>query len=216
MSLRTVLVVLAVTVPLLAGAEEKLPELKVGMEVYKDVTITEVTATHIAFDHSHGLGTAKLKDLEPAIQEHFHFDPLKAAAIEVEQAQADALYRHHKSKSILMESIAGLGVLAIVYSLCVRRIRHGLKDLVSASMRRRNQARHDEANARRILALTQVAAPFGERVACDERTGDPHPVSVDREGKFSLHAKAFCDVLKLEIDTSAENAAKIAALLAAL
>jgi hypothetical protein len=57
---------------------------------------------------------------------------------------------------------------------------------------RANKARHDESNAQRILALTKVAAPFGERVQCDERSGEPHPLSIDREGKFSLTAKTFC------------------------
>jgi hypothetical protein len=79
-----------------------------------------------------------------------------------------------------------------------------------------SKARHDDANAKRIQALSQVAAPFGERVHCDERSGEPHPVSVDREGKFSLTAKPYCDSLRLEIEVSPEIAGRIAALLAAL
>jgi hypothetical protein len=55
-----------------------------------------------------------------------------------------------------------------------------------ASACKANKARHDDDNAKRILALTKVAAPFGERVQCDERSGDPRPVSIDREGKFSI------------------------------
>ena len=81
---------------------------------------------------------------------------------------------------------------------------------------RASKARHDESNAQRILALTKVAAPFGERVQCDERTGEPHPFSIDREGKFSFAAKPFCDSLKLEVESSPEVAGKIAALLATL
>jgi len=79
-----------------------------------------------------------------------------------------------------------------------------------------NKARHDDNNAQRILALTKVAAPFGEHVHCDERSGEPRPVSIDREGKFSLTAKPYCDSLKLEIEVSPEIAGRIAALLAAL
>jgi hypothetical protein len=79
-----------------------------------------------------------------------------------------------------------------------------------------NKARHDETNAQRILALTKVAAPFGERVHCDERSGEPHPLSVDREGKFSLTVKFFCDSLKLELEVNPEIAGRIAALLATL
>src|ERR1035437_7463545 len=52
-----------------------------------------------------------------------------------------------------------------------------------------NKARHDDNNAKRVAALTKVAAPFGERVECDERTGEPRPLTIDREGKFSLTAK---------------------------
>jgi hypothetical protein len=78
------------------------------------------------------------------------------------------------------------------------------------------KARHDESNAQIVIALTKVAAPFGERVRCDERSGEPRPLSIDREGKFSLTAKPFCDLLKVEIESSPEVAGKIAALLATL
>lgn len=79
-----------------------------------------------------------------------------------------------------------------------------------------NKAHHDDTNATRIAALTKVAAPFGERVQCDERTGEPRALSIDREGKFSLTAKPYCESLKLEIEVSPDVAGKIAALLAAL
>jgi hypothetical protein len=78
------------------------------------------------------------------------------------------------------------------------------------------KACHDENNARRILALTKVAAPFGEHIECDERSGEPRPLSIDREGKFDLKAKPFCESLKLEIEVSPEVAGKIAVLLATL
>jgi hypothetical protein len=79
-----------------------------------------------------------------------------------------------------------------------------------------NKAKHDDNNAKRVLALTQVAAPFGVRVQRDERSGEPRPLSIDREGKFSLTAKPYCDSLKLEIEVAPEVAGKIAVLLAAL
>ena len=79
-----------------------------------------------------------------------------------------------------------------------------------------NKTRHDDLNAQRVLALTKVAAPFGEHVRCDERSGEPRPLSIDREGKFSLTAKPFCESLKLEIEVSPDVAGKIAALLATL
>ena len=57
---------------------------------------------------------------------------------------------------------------------------------------------------------------MGERVRCDERSGEPCPLSIDREGKFSLTVKPFCESLRLEIDVSPEVAAKVAVLLAGL
>ncbi len=78
------------------------------------------------------------------------------------------------------------------------------------------KAQWDDTNAKRVMALTQVAAPFGERVLCDERTGEPRPLSIEREGKFRLTAKPLCESLKLEIEVSPDLAGKIAKLLAAL
>ena len=88
---------LAATATLLGAKVENLPTLKVGSEigseVYSNVTVTSVTATHIYFTHSLGLGSAKLKDLEPEMQKHFHFDAVNAEALESQQAQANALYQ---------------------------------------------------------------------------------------------------------------------------
>jgi hypothetical protein len=78
------------------------------------------------------------------------------------------------------------------------------------------KAQHDEYTAKRILVLTKVAAPFGEHIKCDERSGEPCPLSIDREGKFRLTAKPYCEAVKLEIEVSPEVAGKIGALLAAL
>ena len=85
-----------------------------------------------------------------------------------------------------------------------------------ASACKANKARHDDYNAQRLLALTKVAAPFGEHIQCDERSGEPRPLSIDREGKFNLTAKPCCEGVRLEIDASPEIAGRIAALLAAL
>ena len=76
----------------LKADDEQLATLKVGKQVYTNVKVTSVTATDIYFSHSRGMGNAKLKDLDAAMQKHFHFDPAKAAAKQAEQAQANALY----------------------------------------------------------------------------------------------------------------------------
>lgn len=75
------------------GAEEKLPILKSGSEVYSNVTVTSVTATDIYFTHSGGIGNAKLKNLDPELQKHFHFDSAKAGVIEKKQTEATAQYK---------------------------------------------------------------------------------------------------------------------------
>jgi hypothetical protein len=89
----TVVVVLGMLLSVLTGlAEEQLPVLKVGSEVYSNVTVTSVTATDIYFSHDKGMGNAKLKNLDPAMQQHFHYDAAKASAKEKEQRVASAQY----------------------------------------------------------------------------------------------------------------------------
>src|SRR5215813_2344496 len=93
MSVRIILA--AIFVGVLAGslaAEEHLATLRVGSEVYSNVTVTSVSVTDIFFTHSRGVGNAKLKNLDPAIQKMFRFDPEKSDARLAEQAKANALY----------------------------------------------------------------------------------------------------------------------------
>jgi cytochrome c biogenesis protein CcmG, thiol:disulfide interchange protein DsbE len=71
---------------------EKLATLKAGKEIYTNITVTTVTATDIYFTHSHGLGNAKLKSLEPELQKKFHYDAAKASQKEKQQIEAQALY----------------------------------------------------------------------------------------------------------------------------
>ncbi len=46
------------------------------------------------------------------------------------------------------------------------------------------KARHDDHNTRRTQALAKVAAPFGATVRCDERSGEPRPLAIERADKF--------------------------------
>jgi hypothetical protein len=71
-----------------AWAGEKLPVLKVGSDVYSNVTVTSVTATDIIFTSDNGMGNAKLKNLDAALQKRFGYDATKAAAIEKKQKDA--------------------------------------------------------------------------------------------------------------------------------
>src|SRR6266571_7156845 len=74
------------------AADEHLAALKVGSEIYSNVTVTSVTATDLYFMHSRGFGNAKLKNLDPDLQKLFHYDPAKAADKEKLQTDAQALY----------------------------------------------------------------------------------------------------------------------------
>jgi cytochrome c biogenesis protein CcmG/thiol:disulfide interchange protein DsbE len=94
-SLRRLLrgLVIVLLVPGLLHADgEKLASLTAGKEIYTDVTVTSVTATDIYFTHSHGLGNAKLKNLDPELQKRFHYDAAKASQKEKQQIEAQALY----------------------------------------------------------------------------------------------------------------------------
>jgi hypothetical protein len=73
-------------------AGEKLAVLRVGSEVYSNVTVTSVTATDIYFSYDKGMVNAKLKRLEPEMQKHFHYDAAKASATEQKQREDNARY----------------------------------------------------------------------------------------------------------------------------
>jgi thiol-disulfide isomerase/thioredoxin len=75
-------------------ADEKLPVLKAGSDVYSNVTVLTVTATDVYFTYNSGKGmaNAKLKSLSPDLQKHFQYNPAKAGEVEQKQAQANAEY----------------------------------------------------------------------------------------------------------------------------
>jgi thiol-disulfide isomerase/thioredoxin len=78
---------------LAARADELLPVLEVNGEVYSNVLVTAVTPTDIYFTSARGMGNAKLKNLDPELQKHFHYNAAKSLQVENKQAQADAEYR---------------------------------------------------------------------------------------------------------------------------
>jgi thioredoxin-related protein len=75
-----------------ARADEKFPVLQVGSETYSNVTVTSISATDIFFTHSRGMGNAKLKNLTPELQKHFHYDAAKADALAKKLANDNAQY----------------------------------------------------------------------------------------------------------------------------
>ncbi|MGD0745178.1 MAG: thioredoxin family protein, partial [Verrucomicrobiota bacterium] len=76
-----------------AGADETLPVLWAGSNVYSNVTVTSVSPTDVYFTYAGGMGNAKLQTLSPGLQKHFHYDPVKANEVEQKQAAANAQYR---------------------------------------------------------------------------------------------------------------------------
>lgn len=82
--MRTIFLVLfgLICTSALARADEQFSTLKVGSAVYSNVTVTSVSGKDIYFSHASGMGSAKLKDLDPALQSHFHYDAMKAKPTE--------------------------------------------------------------------------------------------------------------------------------------
>jgi hypothetical protein len=81
-----VLVLSLIVITSVAFADEKLPVLKAAGETYSNVTVIKVTATDVYFISDKGLANAKLQNLDPALQKHFHYDPAKAAAEQKREA----------------------------------------------------------------------------------------------------------------------------------
>lgn len=76
-----------------ARADESFRSLNVKGQVYTNVTVTTITATDIYFTHSQGLASAKLKDLNPELQKHFHFDAARSSQVEQAEMRATADFR---------------------------------------------------------------------------------------------------------------------------
>lgn len=75
-----------------AGADEKIPLLQAGSEVYSNVVVTSVSATDVFFTHAGGMANVKIKTLSPSLQKHFSFDPKKAKEAELKLTENKAKY----------------------------------------------------------------------------------------------------------------------------
>ena len=82
MRIRTAVFFQVICTALSVWADEKLPALTVGTNVYSNVTITAITPTDIYFKYDKGVANAKLKDLDPELQKHFHFEPAPTNAVQ--------------------------------------------------------------------------------------------------------------------------------------
>ena len=72
------------------AAEDFLGTLKVGSQVYSNVTATGHTPTVLYIRHAQGIGSLKLKDLNPELQQKYGYDPAKARAVEDLQRKSQA------------------------------------------------------------------------------------------------------------------------------
>ena len=84
----------------LVCADEHLASLEAGGATYTNVTVTSVSATDVYFTYDHGMGNAKLKNLSPAWQKHFRFNPAKADAALQKQAAANQQYQIERQNNI--------------------------------------------------------------------------------------------------------------------
>lgn len=97
MNLRfTIITAIGLLGAVLVRADEKLPVLQAGTDIYSNVTVLSVSATDVYFTYNNGRGmaNAKLKSLRPELQKHFHFNPVKAGQVEQRQTQANAKYHN--------------------------------------------------------------------------------------------------------------------------
>jgi protein disulfide-isomerase len=92
MRLQTCLALGVLIIALKVCADEKLPVLQVGDDVFSNVTVMGVTATDIYFTYPGGMANAKLKDLQPELQKHFHYNATNAIVVEKNQIEANAQY----------------------------------------------------------------------------------------------------------------------------
>jgi thioredoxin-related protein len=91
----TILVALGLSGAVSVWADEKLPMLQAGTDVYSNVTVLSVSATDVYFTYNNGKGmaNAKLKNLAPDLQKHFHYNPAVASTMEQKQTRANFEYR---------------------------------------------------------------------------------------------------------------------------
>jgi thiol-disulfide isomerase/thioredoxin len=95
MNLRLTFIAIGLLGAVSVWADEKLPLLKAGNDAYSNVTVLTVTATDVYFTYNNGKGmaNAKLKNLSPDLQKHFHYNPAVASTVEQKQTRANVEYR---------------------------------------------------------------------------------------------------------------------------
>jgi len=96
MNLRlTIIAALSLLGAMSVRADETFPVLQAGTDTYSNVTVLAVSATDVYFTYNNGKGmaNAKLKNLRPGLQKHFHYNPATAGLVEQKQVRANAEYQ---------------------------------------------------------------------------------------------------------------------------
>lgn len=81
-------------VSLQAAEPIKFDHLKVGSQVYSNVTVVGMNASELFFTHDKGIANVKMKYLEPDAQKRVNYDPKAADAAEREHMQEDANFKN--------------------------------------------------------------------------------------------------------------------------
>lgn len=113
-------IVISMTSGMFAG--ETLQILKAGGRTYSHVTVTEVTATDVFFISDQGMANVKLKDLDPALLSHFHYNSATAAAAERELRSGRSPYHFRVSGTNQPSSTADYKVELNDAIKCVKAI----------------------------------------------------------------------------------------------
>jgi thiol-disulfide isomerase/thioredoxin len=88
----------------LSGATVKLDVLKVGSQVYSNVTVFGANATDLYFRHDKGVNNVKLKYVDAELQKQFNYDPKAAAEAERQQAEEDARFQGSLASNLVAQA----------------------------------------------------------------------------------------------------------------
>jgi len=83
-----------------AAQSIKFDSLKVGSQVFSNVTVVSMNASDVYFTHDKGMSNAKLKYLDPDVQKKLGYDPKAAAAAESEHMREDAKFQSNLATKV--------------------------------------------------------------------------------------------------------------------
>jgi thiol-disulfide isomerase/thioredoxin len=84
----------------------KLDRLKVGTQIYSNITVLGYNTTDLYFTHSKGIANVKLRNLDPELQKKFEYDARAAADAEQQQIQDDTKYQGQLAAMIAAQAAA--------------------------------------------------------------------------------------------------------------